>query len=183
MILEQEFVVITPECCGAAFAVPDSICQRWRRNDRWWYCPHCGSHRHFLGETKEQKRIRELEQRVAREQGRVVQERTRADNHRRRYRRMRERIQNGVCPCCNRTFTNLARHMATQHPKLPTTEKVRHLRHLYGMTQGDLASEVGLYQGASAVSRYETGRGLGKEAAERIERWVEDQLATTGANE
>lgn len=183
MILSHDFTVITAGCCGASFAVPDESYERWHQTHVRWYCPHCGSRRHFIGETKEQKRIRDLEQRVAREQGRVVAERTRADNHRRRYRRMRERIQNGVCPCCNRTFTNLARHMATQHPKLPTTEKVRHLRHLYGMTQADLASEVGLYQGPSAVSRYETGRGLGKEAAERIERWVEDQLATTGADE
>lgn len=28
----------------------------------------------------------------------------------------RKRIANGVCPCCHRTFQNLARHMAGQHP-------------------------------------------------------------------
>ncbi len=28
----------------------------------------------------------------------------------------RERIVSGVCPCCNRTFQNLARHIAGQHP-------------------------------------------------------------------
>ena len=27
-----------------------------------------------------------------------------------------DRVQNGVCPCCNRTFVNLARHMAAKHP-------------------------------------------------------------------
>jgi hypothetical protein len=25
-------------------------------------------------------------------------------------------VANGVCPCCNRTFQNLARHMAGKHP-------------------------------------------------------------------
>lgn len=30
--------------------------------------------------------------------------------------RVKHRIQNGVCPCCNRTFQNLARHMKTKHP-------------------------------------------------------------------
>lgn len=30
--------------------------------------------------------------------------------------KMKNRISKGVCPCCNRTFENLARHMNTQHP-------------------------------------------------------------------
>lgn len=30
--------------------------------------------------------------------------------------RVRKRIAAGVCPCCNRTFQNVARHMAGQHP-------------------------------------------------------------------
>lgn len=27
-----------------------------------------------------------------------------------------ERVHNGVCPCCNRTFKQLARHMSIKHP-------------------------------------------------------------------
>lgn len=30
--------------------------------------------------------------------------------------RLRNRVKNGLCPCCNRSFVQLARHMATQHP-------------------------------------------------------------------
>ena len=30
--------------------------------------------------------------------------------------KMKKRVGNGVCPCCNRQFVNLQRHMATQHP-------------------------------------------------------------------
>jgi Fe-S oxidoreductase len=30
--------------------------------------------------------------------------------------RIKTRVANGVCPHCNRTFQNLARHMASQHP-------------------------------------------------------------------
>jgi hypothetical protein len=30
--------------------------------------------------------------------------------------RIRNRVGAGVCPCCTRTFANLARHMAGQHP-------------------------------------------------------------------
>lgn len=28
----------------------------------------------------------------------------------------RKRVSNGVCPCCQRTFANLGRHMHTKHP-------------------------------------------------------------------
>lgn len=30
--------------------------------------------------------------------------------------KLRKRIANGVCPCCHRSFSNLQRHMKTQHP-------------------------------------------------------------------
>ncbi len=30
--------------------------------------------------------------------------------------KIKNRIGHGVCPCCNRTFENLHRHMTTQHP-------------------------------------------------------------------
>jgi|SRR6185312_6642310 len=29
--------------------------------------------------------------------------------------RIKNRVQRGVCPCCNRTFADLQRHMATKH--------------------------------------------------------------------
>jgi hypothetical protein len=31
--------------------------------------------------------------------------------------KLRKRVANGICPCCTRTFANLARHMASQHPE------------------------------------------------------------------
>lgn len=176
MILSDEYETVDPGCGCGPFAVLATTFRRWRRTGEWWHCPHCGSRRHFIGETEEQRRIRQLEQRVAREQGRVIEERTRADSHRRRYRRMRERIQNGLCPCCNRSFTNLARHMATKHPDMKGPEKLRHLRYQYGMTQADLAQELGL-GGPSAVSHYETGRSVGGWRLERIEGWLDEQLA------
>lgn len=33
-----------------------------------------------------------------------------------RLRKVKDRVKNGVCPCCNRTFVNLQRHMHTKHP-------------------------------------------------------------------
>lgn len=31
--------------------------------------------------------------------------------------RTKKRVGNGVCPCCNRTFQQLARHMEAKHPE------------------------------------------------------------------
>lgn len=31
--------------------------------------------------------------------------------------RMKNRIANGVCPCCNRHFANVQRHIRTKHPE------------------------------------------------------------------
>jgi hypothetical protein len=31
--------------------------------------------------------------------------------------RLRHRVAKGVCPCCKRSFLNLARHMHSKHPK------------------------------------------------------------------
>lgn len=36
--------------------------------------------------------------------------------------KLKNRVGNGVCPCCNRTFGNLARHMHTQHPTFKAEE-------------------------------------------------------------
>jgi hypothetical protein len=37
------------------------------------------------------------------------------DKERQATKRLKQRVAAGVCPCCNRTFTNLAEHMAGQH--------------------------------------------------------------------
>lgn len=34
----------------------------------------------------------------------------------------RNRIAKGVCPCCNRSFVNLGKHMAGQHPDFGAAE-------------------------------------------------------------
>jgi len=36
--------------------------------------------------------------------------------------RIKNRVANGVCPCCKRSFTDLRRHMETKHPKYAETD-------------------------------------------------------------
>lgn len=43
--------------------------------------------------------------------------------------KIKKRASNGICPCCNRTFSDLARHMGTKHPNYvaePTADEHIH---------------------------------------------------------
>lgn len=44
-------------------------------------------------------------------------ERRRANGYKGHATRITKRAKAGLCPCCNRTFSQLARHMATKHPQ------------------------------------------------------------------
>lgn len=51
---------------------------------------------------------------AARELTRLAQESAKKANS--KIAQMKKRTANGVCPCCTRSFTNLQRHMKSQHP-------------------------------------------------------------------
>lgn len=40
-----------------------------------------------------------------------------------RVRNLKHRVKNGVCPCCHRTFKQLANHMEKMHPKFATDKE------------------------------------------------------------
>jgi hypothetical protein len=91
---------------------------------KWFYCSN-GHKQHFSdSETDQLRRERDrLKQTVARleEYNQNKNERIGAlekSNAATRgvVTRIKNRVSNGVCPCCNRTFTNLHNHMAAKHP-------------------------------------------------------------------
>ena len=120
----NQMVCMTCCTCHVLFAMTkehDDLCLERGLS---FYCPngHCMSYNN----TENQRLKKELdEQRKATERERRWRESAQADrDHEKRsknaYRgqltKVRNRIKNGVCPCCNRHFTNLERHMATKHP-------------------------------------------------------------------
>jgi hypothetical protein len=120
--------------CGIEFAAPDKWWAERRKNHDTWYCPN-GHSRSFIGETKEDALRRErdlLTQRLAQKDDEIAGERRRTEAAREataKAERKLKRVQKGVCPCCTRSFTNLARHMATKHPDTKPkliAKKVRH---------------------------------------------------------
>lgn len=117
--LTTDTALETLDCylCGVIFAMPEELKQRRREDGRSFWCP-CGHEQHFT-ETEAQR----LRKQLKRAQSAATAARDQADAAERSNRalrgvvtRERKRVGRGLCPCCNRTFQDLARHMAGQHP-------------------------------------------------------------------
>ena len=114
-------VVMVCGKCQCVFAIPEDLYGRARADSKVdWWCPngHC---RHFT-DTLREKLARQT-QATSRAESRAVfwndqhgaSERSKAAT-RGHLTRLRTRVAAGVCPCCNRTFKDLARHMTSKHP-------------------------------------------------------------------
>ena len=163
---------VTEHCCncGMPFAMSADF-QRRRLNDhKSFYCPR-GHGQHYTGQTEAERLRRHLEH----EQHRSSQLARQRDEVTRAHRRMRERVRNGVCPCCNRTFQNLLEHMRTEHPDFGESGQLKALRGAFGLSQNSLADEAGVTQ--AQVSRYERGRTIPDSAKQRLVSWVEEHAA------
>ena len=111
--------------CGVPFGIESNHQRELLRSHANFYCPN-GHSQHYTAKT-EAERERELREQRERELTFAREQRDRALNREsataRRLiatkgvvTRIRRRVAHGVCPCCQRTFANLARHMAGQHP-------------------------------------------------------------------
>lgn len=91
-----------------------------------FYC--LAGHPQYFTESDEVK-IKKLERQLANERASHDQTRADRDATERRRRaekgaktRIKNRVGRGVCPCCNRSFENLGRHMQSKHPEFMESE-------------------------------------------------------------
>lgn len=110
--------------CGVCFGIDYQHNQELIRTRKSFYCPN-GHSQHYLGESDADKAARLARDLAA---ARDREATLREENNKRyrlqraaegRTRAVKKRIANGVCPCCTRTFQNLAQHMKNQHPDFP----------------------------------------------------------------
>lgn len=155
--------------CAMVFGMPRDF-QRRRLNDRTsFFCP-AGHQQHYTGKTEEQRLKEEVErQKSMREaaEARASKATKDRDEVARAHSRMRVRVINGVCICCNRTFQNLLRHMQTEHPEAIS---LKVMREAFGMTQSALADEIGV--SPTIVSWAERGTRVGARSQARIDAWL-----------
>lgn len=106
--------------CGVVWCMPADLVNRRRNDHKSFYCPN-GHAQSYTAETEAEKLRRQLNnanQQIARAEdeareannGRIRAEKAQA--------RALKRIHSGTCPCCKRTFQNVARHMQTKHPNI-----------------------------------------------------------------
>ena len=125
--------------CGVIFGIPSDLEKRRRADRRAFYCPN-GHALYFQGKTDAQK-LRDAEARETHLADQLRAAVRDAEAARVQLLRDRARFANGVCPCCQRSFENVRRHMLAKHP-----EQVE-------------AAKLPIYR-CSCGSRFESFRGL-----------------------
>lgn len=105
----------TTECvtCGIMFAFPVGFDEERRKDHKGFYCPN-GHSQHYTAESDAERNARLLKEEQARHQRTITRNNELAEEKAKLERKLR-RVDRGVCPECNRSFTNLARHMACKH--------------------------------------------------------------------
>jgi hypothetical protein len=115
------------QCCECLtnFSMEDRIYNQRLKDGKWFYCP-LGHSQHFT-DTEFSRLKKEAEQ--LKKDHQSLQSRLKwaeSDLHYEKrshaatkgmLTKTKNRVAHGVCPCCNRTFKQLARHMAGQHPE------------------------------------------------------------------
>jgi hypothetical protein len=113
-----EFEIHQCGVCGVIWGLEDTFMDGRRDDHKGWDCPN-GHGFVFKGESERDRLRRE----VAEERRRVQATRDLLHSEERSHAatrghltRTKKRVAQGVCPCCNRTFQQLLRHMANKHP-------------------------------------------------------------------
>lgn len=109
--------------CFVKFGVPVGFTARRREDKRTFFCPNGHPMSYTQSEAdklrQERDRLKQntgyLEDQVRRQREMREAAERRASAARGQVTRLKNRAAAGVCPCCNRTFVQLARHMATKH--------------------------------------------------------------------
>jgi DNA-binding XRE family transcriptional regulator len=163
------------ECCNChmLFALTVDF-QKQRRNDkRTFYCPS-GHAQHYTGKSEAERLKAELERAQQMREAAEARAATAAQEREqiaKMHKKMRTRVMNGVCPCCDRTFQNLMQHMKTEHPDFDSKKTLATMRAAFGMSQDAVAKEVGVRQ--NDVSRYERDKPLPEHTKKALEWWID----------
>jgi len=123
-VITETYHVVSCYTCGVRFGINGDLYRRVVTNAVGSiYCPACGKLTCWR-ESDDQKKIKDLEaklkwemdhgqrQLAAKEKAQASLSATKAV-----VTRMKSRAVAGVCPCCNRTFKQLASHMKHKHPQ------------------------------------------------------------------
>lgn len=176
-VQNTQYEVVHCCSCSMPFAMTADFRRRRLADHKSFYCP-AGHGQSYCGQNEADRLRGELQRAQAqaeRAESKAAAARHERDKIAKAHRRMRQRVMNGVCPCCNRSFENIRNHMRDMHPDYGRDKTLRELRQAFGMTQEDVAQEAGV--SPPQVSRFENSRPMPAEARQRLEGWVDAQSA------
>ena len=123
--IASQFEVVECCNCNCRFAMSQDMCERRLEDGKLFHCPNGHPQRYTKRKTQADE-IERLKRRIEDERRQKEYSQKESEHFRRSRDGMKgalaksnnklKRVKAGVCPCCNRTFQNLARHMANQHP-------------------------------------------------------------------
>lgn len=115
--LQTYLTIKTTTCitCGCVIGMQDELYDQRLRDHKGYYCPN-GHSQHFTSESDVEKAERLLREEKVRHQ-RTLERENEERAAKEKIERKLKRVGRGVCPDCNRTFQNLARHMTCKHSK------------------------------------------------------------------
>lgn len=127
--IKRTVTIVSLSCgsCGIVFGLEKQFRDGRLESGAQFYCPN-GCHISWAEtELDRQKERADRLERLAKDQRflREAEERSHAAT-RGHLTRQRRRAANGVCPCCQRTFANVAAHVKSQHPRLQESRLVTH---------------------------------------------------------
>lgn len=112
-------IEIICNACGIIFGMPGGYDSARRNDGKTFYCPNGHSLSYRESEVDRQRRRAD---RLAQENARLAQEAADAQAEaiaaEKKVARLKKRAAAGACPCCKRTFSNMAEHMKRRHPEL-----------------------------------------------------------------
>lgn len=124
MTVTTELRLFGPCCvCGIDWAGPVDLVRHRREDGLAFWCPN--GHRQVFKESEVNELRRErdrLAQQIAQRDDEIRDLTKRVSTERGKITRLRNRAKAGLCPDCNRHFTNLERHVATKHPGFQAEE-------------------------------------------------------------
>ncbi len=117
--------------CGISFAAPERFMDARRDDHKTYYCPsghslwfpQASDAEKAQAEAEKYKRLWKDEQRYS---AGVLNERNAAQKQlsasKGQMTKLKNRVANGVCPVCKRTFSPLSEHMHMEHPEYTEEE-------------------------------------------------------------
>jgi len=124
---ETDLKIIQCGTCGVWHGIPQVMFDSCYQEGGFWTCPNGHSRGYGEGSTAKQLE-KEIKRRKWAEENALSARKEAKKSELRRIAqkgvttRLKNRAKAGVCPCCNRTFKQLAAHMKNKHPDFADKE-------------------------------------------------------------